>query len=397
MTCKITTSLLAGAIALALPMMTTAQTSARKAPTGASVAPAAIAPFAPLATITESFDTLIGTTPNQCPTGWTCSNVSTPLGTSNWFQGNDTVFPSQAGPTTGYIGANFNNTGGTGIISNWLISPVVQFGTGAELRFWARTATDADYADRLEIRASTGGTSNGGTATSTGDFSILLGTINPTQLAGPGTCTAPAGLPNAGGFPDVWCEYVLTTAAGIPASGSGRIAFRYTVTSAGPTGSNSNYIGIDTFSFVEGTVAQPITSGPVSGTAVTLPQFAVGGTATTATITFTNPEATAGAVTCTAPAATEFTVAPLVINVPANGSATTTISFSSAIVGPVNSTLSCTGPNGETFSFPLTGNAVAAAVGAPSVPVPAMDNIARLLLLFSVLGVGAFATRNRWA
>ena len=395
MTLKITTSLLAGAITLALPMMATAQTGSRTAPGASPDAPAAVSPFAPLATITESFDTLGGVSPNQCPTGWICSNVSSPLGTTNWFQGNDVVFPAQAGPVTGYIATNFNNTTGTNTISNWLITPVMQFGAGSELRFWARTTTTINYADRLEIRASTGGSSNGGTPTSTGDFSILLGTINPSEVTATGTCGVPAGAPDAGGFPNVWCEYLLTNANGIPTSGSGRIAFRYYVTNGGPSGANSNYIGIDTFSFVEGALPLPITSAPVSGTTLTLPQFAVGGAATTATVTFTNPEASIGTVTCVAPAAPEFTVAPLVINVPATGSMATTISFSSAVVGAFNSTLNCTGPNGEVFSFPLVGNAVAGFV--PSQPVPAFGDTARWLLLFGVLGLGAFAARRRWA
>lgn len=393
MTLKITTSLLAGAITLALPMMATAQTGSRTAPGGSPETPAAVSPFAPLATITESFDVVPGTDPNKCPAGWICSNVSATLGSTNWFQGNPAVFAAQAG--AGYIGANFNNTTGTNTISNWLITPVMQFGAGSELRFWARTTTTINYADRLEIRASTGGSSNGGTPTSTGDFSILLGTINPSEVTATGTCGVPAGAPNAGGFPNVWCEYLLTNANGIPNSGSGRIAFRYFVNNGGPTGANSNYIGIDTFSFVEGALPLPITSAPVSGTTLTLPQFTLGGTATTATVTFTNPEASIGTVTCVAPGAPEFTVAPLVINVPATGSAAATISFSSAVVGAFSSALNCTGPNGEVFSFPLVGNAIAGA--APSQPVPALGDTARWLLLFGVLGLGAFAARRRWA
>ncbi|MBK7146398.1 MAG: choice-of-anchor J domain-containing protein [Xanthomonadales bacterium] len=266
MNLKITTSLLAGAIVLALPMMAAAQTGARTAPVGTPDAPAAASPFAPLATITESFDVVPGTDPNQCPTGWICSNVSSPLGTTNWFQGNDVVFPAQAGPTTGYIATNFNNTTGTGDISNWLITPVMQFGNGSELRFWARVNTGSSiFPDRVEIRASTGGSDNGGTAASTGDFSILLGTINPSLSNAAGACAMPAGAPGAGGFPETWCEYLLTTADGIPNSGSGRIAFRYFVTNGGPTGANSNYIGIDTFSFVEGSAVVPSQPVPAFG------------------------------------------------------------------------------------------------------------------------------------
>jgi hypothetical protein len=389
MTSKFTTSLLAGAIALALPLMAAAQTGARTTPDATPDSPSAVAPYAPLATITESFDALGGTSPNQCPTGWICSNVSSPLGVTNWFQQSASPpFPAQAG--TGYIAANFNNTSGAGTISNWLITPVMQFGTGAELRFWARTTTSATYPDRVEIRASTGGSSNGGTSSSTGDFSILLGTINPGLAAGGGTCGVPAGAPGAGGFPNAWCEYRLTNADGIPTSGSGRIAFRYYITDGGPSGSNSDYMGIDTFSFVEG--SSPITSVPASGNTIAFPSYTVGTAALTSTITFSNPNGSDGTVTCTAPTPTSFTASPLVITVPANGTATTTVSFSSTSGGSFNGTLNCLGGNGEEFSFPLT--AVAA---APGVPVPAFGDGARWMLLLGVLGLGAFALRQRWS
>jgi DNA-binding beta-propeller fold protein YncE len=44
---------------------------------------------------------------------------------------------------------------------------------------------------------------------------------------------------------------------GMPTPANGRLAFRYFVESGGPTGANSNYIGIDTFTFTDGVPAQP--------------------------------------------------------------------------------------------------------------------------------------------
>ena len=87
------------------------------------------------------------------------------------------------------------------------------------------------WPDRLEVRYSTNGDSInvGTTATSVGDFSTLLLVIN-------------SGL-TEGGYPEIWTKYVIDS---ISASGTGRIAFRYFVTGAGPFGINSNYIGIDT-------------------------------------------------------------------------------------------------------------------------------------------------------
>ena len=43
-----------------------------------------------------------------------------------------------------------------------------------------------------------------------------------------------------GGYPGIWTKYVIDS---VSASGSGRIAFRYFVTDAGPLGTNSDCIG----------------------------------------------------------------------------------------------------------------------------------------------------------
>ena len=271
--------------ALTLPLVAGAQTGIRtpvEAGGKGPMAPMAIAPFAPNATLTESFDVIPGTDPNKCPTGWTCTNLSAPLGVTNWFQGTS-AFPAQAGPATGYIAANFNNTtGGAGVISNWLLTPQVNFATGAELRFWTRVpAGGGAYPDRLEVRISTAGASTnvGANATSVGDFTTTIITINPNLLTTAGTCP-----PAAGGYPEAWCEIVLGNAQGIPTTGSGRIAFRYNVTSnAGPAGSNSNFIGIDTFSYTDTPPLPPPTTPLQLFDGVTAPAQPTGWTATSNT------------------------------------------------------------------------------------------------------------------
>ena len=48
------------------------------------------------------------------------------------------------------------------------------------------------------------------------------------------------------GFPSDWTLYTHTV-TGVPTPTNCKIAFRYFVTSGGPTGLNSDYIGIDTF------------------------------------------------------------------------------------------------------------------------------------------------------
>jgi hypothetical protein len=187
---------------------------------------------------TEGFDTVV-----PLPAGWVATNNSNPVGTTTWFQGNDTVFPSQGGATTSYIGANFNATTGAGNISVWLLTPQKTFANGDTLTFYTRKATPAptDFPDRLQVRLSTAGASTdvGATDASVGVFTTLLQDINPTLVAG--------------GYPVTWTQFTITL-SGLPAgTNTGRFAFRYFVTNGGPAGANSDYIGIDTFSFTSTT------------------------------------------------------------------------------------------------------------------------------------------------
>jgi subtilisin-like proprotein convertase family protein len=192
--------------------------------------------------------------------GWATDNNSAPAGTTEWFQGNDTVFPSHQGASTAYIGANFNNTSGTGTISNWLMTPVENLSNGDTFTFWTRTVEGSAWPDRLQVRMSTNGASvNVGTgATDVGDFTTLLLDINPTYVVG--------------GYPEAWTEFVVTI-EGLGAPVDGRLAFRYFVENGGPNGANSNYIGIDTVSFEPGAGIQcnvgDITWASVSPTAGT--------------------------------------------------------------------------------------------------------------------------------
>lgn len=166
--------------------------------------------------------------------GWIQQNNSSPVGSDSWFQGNSSVFPAQSGAASSYIGANFNNTLGGGTISNWLITPLLNLQNGDTFSFFTRTVGSPVTPDRLEVRLSTnGGASAGSTETSVGDFSTLLLSINPTL-----TTT---------GYPNSWTQYNLTV-SGLGAPASGRLAFRYFVTNGG-SGNNSDYIGIDTFSY----------------------------------------------------------------------------------------------------------------------------------------------------
>jgi hypothetical protein len=194
-------------------------------------------PVAPAAgvVLAEGFDD-VTTLPGA---GWEIINHSNPVGLLDWYQGVATVFPAHAGAPTAYIATNYNSTAGTGTISDWLLTPEIPFPFG-ELRFWTRTATGSSYPDRLQVRLSTNGASNdvGTTESDVGDFTTLLLDVNPTLALG--------------GYPEVWTEFVVGP---LPGAGSGRIAFRYYVTSGGPSGANSNYIGVDTVSYAQGALA----------------------------------------------------------------------------------------------------------------------------------------------
>jgi hypothetical protein len=104
---------------------------------------------------------------------------------------------------------------------------------------------------------STAGTSSnvGTTATDVGDFTALLLDINPTY-----TTT---------GYPNVWTQFTVTV-TGVPSATLGRLALRYFVENGGPTGVNSDYIGIDTFVF-NGSCGPTPTPGTPTPTATTGP------------------------------------------------------------------------------------------------------------------------------
>jgi len=184
----------------------------------------------PCAPFSEAFDDITTLT----GAGWVQKNQSSPVGSSAWFQGNPAVFVAHSGATNSYIGANFNSTTGTNTISDWLILPQMTLRDGDQFSFWTRTTDVAAqvFPDRLQVRMSTnlGSTNTGSTATDVGDFTNLMVDINPTYTDS---------------YPHVWTQYTVTISGlgGTPTVG--RLAFRYFVEGGGPTGNNSDYIGID--------------------------------------------------------------------------------------------------------------------------------------------------------
>ena len=271
----------------------------------------------------ETFNTVV-----PLPAGWASQNLSSPVGSTGWFQGNTAVFTGNTAP--GYIGANFNNTTGANTISNWLFTPNVTLKNGDQFSFWTRTASPPSFGDRLQVRMSTNGASvnAGATNVSVGDFTTLLLEINPTQAGA--------------GYPGAWTQYT-TTLSGLPGAGvSGRFAFRYFVTNGGPSGANSNYIGIDDV------VYTPVPAGPTCT-----------GTPITATVTVTPiPSATisyAGSPYCST-----------ALTAPVTQTGTAGGTYSAAPAGlTINATTGTVTPNTSTAGTYTVTYTVAASGGCP--------------------------------
>ncbi|MCG2420034.1 choice-of-anchor J domain-containing protein, partial [Aequorivita sp. F47161] len=184
--------------------------------------------------LTEDFDD-ITTLPGA---GFTFVNASDVVGSTDWFQGNDAVFPAQSGASTAYIGANYNNTAGS-VINNFMITPVLNLENGDEIIFWTRVPTGSTFPDRLEVRISPDGANVDPTGPAdVGSYTELLLEINPSLTVG--------------GYPETWTQFTVAI-TGLTGATDTRVAFRYWVTNGGPAGSNSDYIGIDTLTIEEGT------------------------------------------------------------------------------------------------------------------------------------------------
>jgi hypothetical protein len=217
--------------------------------TTSSDAPAALN----VASLNEGFDDITTLVAN----GWVLQNNSTPVGSTSWTQGpavsGGGPFDAFDGASNAFISANYNNTGNTGTISNWMLTPVLDFGGGANLTFYTRKVSPDSYADRLEVRISTNGDSTdiGVPGTGVGDFTTLALSINPTLVLGV--------------YPTSWTQFTIS---GLPHNGTGRIAFRYYVTNAGYLGTNSDFIGIDHVTYAGGTPEYHV-GGNVSGLAGT--------------------------------------------------------------------------------------------------------------------------------
>ncbi len=276
-------------------------------------------------TINEGFDAGI-------PAGWATQNRSVPIGTvlSGWLQGSVAAagYPAFSGAPNSFVYSDFNagdQTGGGNIISNWLFTPSIGIKNGDILTFRTRQPGGTDYPDRLEVRLSSAGASTnvGTTATSVGDFTTLLLTINPSVITGV--------------YPKAWTQFTVTV-SGLATPVTGRIAFRVFTPDNG-TGANQNQVGLDDVVYTSnGSSAQGVfsTTTPSGGanTIFTDPGATVAYTGNPLTTVYVNPAVTTTyAVTYTTPSgcissSTSFTVT---VNTPAAGSPT--LSNTSVCVG----------------------------------------------------------------
>lgn len=190
------------------------------------------------------------------PTTWETTNQSSPAGTVKWGKApytttstaTSSIFGSgignipngQSGGANSFAIVNFNSVaaGQAGTISNWLITQAIDVKDGDVVSFYTRKGTDGtgDWADRLEVRYSIGATSTAPSgATGVGSFTNLGVTVNPN-------------LEKGFVYPKTWTKYQFTVSGVGTTSAAVKFAFRYFVTDGGPEGTNSDIIGIDTFS-----------------------------------------------------------------------------------------------------------------------------------------------------
>jgi hypothetical protein len=214
----------------------------------ATLAMAVAAPAqAALTTLTEGFSSV----PGLSASGWAFKNNSdpAPLSPTPWAQGFTlNAITAQAGAQTSYAYASSNSTAGdpnTGIgdISNWLITPELDFSQGGTFSFYTRTIAGegTTFFHNLEVRQSNSGASVnvGSTAAGLGDF-----TLNPLTVGSvDGTVLYPGNYP--GDATNAWQQFTFSVA---PTGGNGRLAFRSFYTGSGGSG-QQGFIGVDTVSY----------------------------------------------------------------------------------------------------------------------------------------------------
>jgi hypothetical protein len=173
--------------------------------------------------LSENFDNI------SLMTGWVMTNASSPVGTTNWFQGNGGIFKAQAGADDSYLASNFLAGQAGGTVSNWLITPQFSTAAAGTVSFWVQ-AVDEGYADALSYGFSTGGSN-------TADFNMS-----------PATVITPQGE---------WLRIDVIFSASDPGS-----VARFAIEHNNSSWDDADYIGVDTLRIttdVAGAVPEPST------------------------------------------------------------------------------------------------------------------------------------------
>lgn len=211
--------------------------------------------------------------------GWVPINNSNPKGSGIWTQGGgpQPIFEpySSKGSLAGFMAADYTSTAGTDdVISNWLISPVVNMKNGDKIVFYTRaqllpnafTSGDStDYGNNLEVCVNTKnegtnvGVANDPTSasfnlvTDRGDFEPVL-TINPgiydrvNEFWSYRYAHSTPALFDALAYPSKWTRFEVTI-GGLSGVKKGRFGFRYYTLDAGSNG-NGSAVAIDQVQYI---------------------------------------------------------------------------------------------------------------------------------------------------
>ena len=230
-------------------------------------------PSPPDQSFIEEFDTVSA----AFQRGWVPVNNSNPKGQSIWVQGGflSPIFApySSRGSYAGFIGTDYLSTSAqAGVISNWLISPLIWMKNGDKITFYTRSqlypvfnSTDStDFGNNLEVCINKKNQSTHvGTArdprdplynagTDRGDFNLLI-SINPPFFDAVNNFynyrqahSTPA-LYDPLAYPANWTRFEVTI-TGVDRPHQGRFAFRYYTLDAGSNG-NGTAVAIDLVTF----------------------------------------------------------------------------------------------------------------------------------------------------
>lgn len=185
--------------------------------------------------------------------GWLLKNNSAPVGPGRWMQGDPNVFQAWDGAPDSYASVGADSASGAHpVVSNWLITPEIDFGpNGFNTRsFGFYTRAVPGQANRLVVRLCMEQTAVAdciAPGPASGDFggyglAPALLDINPDLLAN--------------GYPNAWTGEMVYPGGGLPVVGRGRIAFHYYVFDQ--AGAHGTTIGIDSVTMT-GATACPFT------------------------------------------------------------------------------------------------------------------------------------------